>query len=101
MEEAGARPLLLVTGTPEDVPAGLNPYFADYKTLITLNRSNGGISYFDKGELIAKWGRRDFPKDIKSSLADDPVDLATHLSVRKSIQVQGFCLYLGAILILL
>ncbi|MBR1569278.1 MAG: DoxX family protein [Bacteroidales bacterium] len=101
VEEAGARPLLLVTGTPEDVPAGLNPYFADYKTLITLNRSNGGISYFDKGELIAKWGRRDFPKDIKSSLADDPVDLATHLSVRKSIQVQGFCLYLGAILILL
>jgi uncharacterized membrane protein YphA (DoxX/SURF4 family) len=103
-ETGAARPLLLVSGiTPEEggIPAGLEPFYADYKTLITLNRSNGGASYLDKGELIGKWGKRDFPKNISESLAADPVDLATSLSVKKRIQAQGFCLYLGAVLILL
>lgn len=29
---------------------------ADRKTLMTLNRSNGGITYFDAGTIIGKWG---------------------------------------------
>jgi uncharacterized membrane protein YphA (DoxX/SURF4 family) len=106
VQEAGARPLLLITSTPEaaaalPLPAGVTPYFADYKTLITLNRDNGGVSYFVDGELIAKWGVRDFPKDIQTKLEADPVDLSTHESTKKRIQSQGFCLYLGAVLILL
>ena len=81
----------------QDLPV----YFADYKTLITMNRDNGGATYFDRGELVAKWGVRDFPKDLVEDLAADPVDLSTHVSVKKRIQAQGFCLILGAVLILL
>jgi len=101
--QAGARPLLLVTGTPDQVPAGLEDvYFADYKTLIAMNRDNGGASYFDSGELVAKWGIRDFPKeDLTAEFLADPVDLTTHHTAKKRIQAQGFCLYLGAILIFL
>jgi len=76
-------------------------YLADYKTLITLNRSNGGASYFDEGELIAKWGRRQFPADIHAVLAADPVDVSTRQSVKNRIQAQAFCVILGAVLILL
>ena len=102
VQATGARPLLLATATPEEMAAqGLPAYFADYKTLITLNRDNGGTTYFDKGELIAKWGVRDFPGNLAEDLTADPVDLSTRVSVKRRIQAQGFCLILGAVLILL
>ena len=100
--EAGARPLLIVTSLPGELPLqGLQAYMADYKTLITLNRDNGGATYFEDGELIAKWGVRDFPKHPAEDLKADTVDLSTHISAKKRIQAQGFCLFLGAVLILL
>ena len=100
--EAGARPLLIVTSLPEETALqGLQAYIADYKTLITMNRDNGGATYFENGELIAKWGVRDFPKNPSEDLRADTVDLSTHISAKKRIQAQGFCLFLGAVLILL
>ena len=106
VEQAGGRPLLLMASTPQaaaqlPLPAGLTPYFADYKTLITLNRSNGGASYFDDGELIAKWTARAFPEDPSADLAADPVELSTRNILGRRIKAQGFCLYLVAALILL
>ncbi|MBP5373318.1 MAG: hypothetical protein J6Y31_00180 [Bacteroidales bacterium] len=104
--KAGGRPLLLVSGTPEsldavNVPIELEAFYSDYKTLITLNRSNGGASYFADGELIGKWAARDFPKDIAGQLAANPVDLSNHLSSTSRIKAQGFVLYLLAILLLI
>ena len=99
VQEAGATPLLLATSMPEGME--LPAYIADYKTLITLNRDNGGATYFNEGELIAKWGVRDFPKNLAEDLSADPVDLATRVAVKKRIQAQGFCLILCAVLILL
>lgn len=102
VQAAGVRPLLLVMATPEEMAAqDLPMYFADYKTLITMNRDNGGATYLDKGEVIAKWGVRDFPRHVGEDLAADPVDLSTRVSVKRRIQAQGFCLILGAMLILL
>ncbi len=106
IEAAGARPLLLVASSTEEVdsfgiPIDLMVYYADYKTLITLNRSNGGGSYFCEGELIDKWASRGFPKDLAAELAADPVDLSTNRIIRRRIQAQGFCLYLAAVLMLL
>lgn len=106
IEEAGAQPLLLVASSTEEVdafgiPIDLTVYYADYKTLITLNRSNGGGSYFCEGELIDKWASRGFPKELSQELAADPVDLSTNRIIRRRIQAQGFCLYLAAVLMLL
>ncbi len=103
VQRSGARPLLLLTALPSEEAAleGLPAYFADYRTLISLNRDNGGATYFYEGELVAKWGVRDFPKHLSDVLADDPVDLSTHVAARKRILAQGFCVYLGAVLILL
>ena len=72
---AGFQPLLLVAMAPGtlELPQGLetshkitlgaSAYSADYKTLISLNRSNGGATYFNDGNLIEKWGRRNLPSD--------------------------------------
>lgn len=105
-EEAGARPLLLVASYPEEVdgfgiPIDLEVFYADYKTLITLNRSNGGGAFFSDGELINKWPSGDFPKHLQADIEDDPVRLSTHYIVKRRIRVQGFCVYLAALLILL
>ena len=61
----GFTPLFLVAASPEsikEIKTGDIPvYTCDYKTLITLNRSNGGATYFSDGELICKWAFRSFP----------------------------------------
>ena len=97
-----ALPLLLVSGTEEQIclPPDIQPYFADYKTLITLNRSNGGGSYFYDGELIHKWGVRQFPDDLVEDIANDPDALSTRHVTRRRVSAQGFCVALAAILIL-
>lgn len=102
----GARPLLLVASYPEEmdrfgIPADMEVLYADYKTLITLNRSNGGGSFFNNGELVNKWSSSDFPQDLAADVADDPVRLSTHYIVRRRIKVQGFGVYMAALLILL
>ena len=78
VSEAGGTPLLLVASYPLEIdrfniPIDLTVYYADYKTLVTLNRSNGGASYFSEGELIEKWGQKDFPQDMEWPFAADPV----------------------------
>ena len=95
-------PLVLVAGAREDLPLApdIQPYSCDYKTLITLNRSNGGGTYFYYGELIHKWSARHFPSDLAKDVADDPIALSTRHITRRRITAQGFCVALAAILIL-
>ena len=99
-QAAGATPLILsVPG--DDVPQGA--YMADYKTLITLNRANGGATYFNEGELISKWSPRDVPgtDDLQDLLDREPVSVSTDFIVSRRIKAQGFTVYLLALLLLL
>ena len=100
--EAGGMPLVLVSAVPaqEGLPKDLPLYFADYKTLITLNRSNGGGTYFCEGELVNKWDVRHVPEALEADFAADPVDLSTRYIVKRRLRTQGFCVYLAAILLL-
>lgn len=97
---AGATPLILsVPG--EDAPQGV--YYADFKPLITLNRANGGATYFNDGELISKWSPRDVPEgeELSRVLDREPVGMSTDFIVGRRIKAQGFALYLLALLLLL
>ena len=98
-----AVPMILVAGRPEQVrlPQDIQPYFADYKTLITLNRSNGGGSYFYDGELMHKWGVRQFPDNLLADIDGDPDALSTRHVTRRRVTAQGFCVVMLAILMLL
>ena len=98
-----ARPLLLVSATKEELPVlppDVEPYFSDYKTLITLNRSNGGGTYFHEGELVNKWDAAHFPENLGEDFSADPVDLSTRYIVKRRLYMQGFCVYLAALLLL-
>ena len=96
----GATPLILtIPGetVPEDV------YYADYKPLITLNRANGGATYFNDGELIAKWSPRDVPggENLRNWLDRESVAASIDFITGRRIRAQGFTVYLLALLLLL
>ena len=96
----GATPLILSVPGENVLP---NACFADYKPLITLNRANGGATYFNDGELISKWSPRDYPEreDLQVLLDREPVGASIDFIVGRRIRAQGFTVYLLALLLLL
>lgn len=47
--------------------------YSDYKTVLSFNRSNGGLTYVSGGEVITKWASGDYPfESIRKSLSRDP-----------------------------
>ena len=112
---AGFTPLLLVASTPERfvLPDGIpgdarqpllfSAYFSDYKTLISMNRSNGGATYFHNGTLVAKWSRRGLPETRQlEELADlHPTETELETTARSRQYFWGFYLTSFAMLFLL
>ena len=70
---AGFSPILLTSGVETH---GLESYNCDYKTLITLNRSNGGATYLEDGYIIRKWAERTLPapEELAMISDEDPTD---------------------------
>ena len=105
--ETGVTPILLVSApTPRAAEAGIPEdivFISDYKTLITMNRSNGGVTYFSDGYLISKWASRNIPDE--DSLADifngDDTETIIEKDTKGSLTFQGFMLYVFAIMLLL
>ena len=100
-EEAGFKPILL-TSAPVDADID-NSYIADYKTLITLNRSNGGATHFCKGYLISKWPANGYPdsEDLIRIHSEDITEGIIGKETQESLTFQAFLLYIFAILLLL
>lgn len=112
----GFRTLILVSSTPDEfdkVMSGLpsdivkviadHICYSDYKTLITLNRSNGGVTFFSDGYLIRKWARRTAPDQGK--LHDVATTAETEIlighSSQGSLTFQAFLLYVFAVMLLM
>lgn len=104
--ENGYTALLLLSARSEEVfNDDLLPYcyFADRKTLMTLNRSNGGASYLSDGQVIAKWPVHKLPKEetLIEYLASDSVDTFMEQTNASNLKMQGFLLYVFAVMLLL
>ena len=112
----GFKPLVLVAGTPEQMDKALESvdteaastikehlFYSDYKTLITLNRANMGVTYFSDGYLIRKWARRNMPDKvaIKETATGDDTETIIGQSTSGSLTFQGFLLYVFAVMLLL
>ena len=111
----GFQPLLLVAmspgalqlpeglGTPDRIALGACSYSSDYKTLLSLNRSNGGATYFNNGNLIEKWARRNLPSDsdLSKLMKKDSTDAMLSASSKGRLSFQAFFLYTLAIMFLI
>ena len=115
-EKAGFTSLLLVSSTPEEfeeMASGLDPqiaetlrkhiYFSDYKTLISMNRSNGGATFFCDGYLIRKYARRALPDtgELSKLFQSDETEELISRSTSGDLTFQGFLLYVFAVMLLL
>ena len=100
-EAAGFRTLILTADKGEG--SHENTYKSDYKTLITLNRSNGGVTYISDGYIIRKWAGRAAPdKEELLSLQAEPVtETMIGHSSQSSLTFQAFLLYVFAVMLLL
>ena len=106
---AGFRPLLLVASTPSafaaTAPESLvsRAYFADRRDLLTLNRSNGGMTLLSDAQIVVKWPAR-ARKDLSGYAVSDAAR-ATELMMEKEaaskMKMQGFLLYVFAVMLLL
>jgi len=72
---------------------------ADRKSLMTLNRSNGGGVYFNDGVIVAKWANSELPDvDLESVLNEDPDVLILRYRIRE--QLYASILIAGTLLLL-
>lgn len=111
----GFTPLLLVASSPErfDLPDGIpgdarqpllfSARFSDYKTLVSLNRSNGGATFFHDGTLVSKWSLRRLPdgRKLEKLAATHPTETELDASARSRQRFWGFYLAAFALLLLL
>lgn len=101
-EETGFRTLLLVSEIPAS-DIGVPMYSCDFKTLIAMNRSNGGATYFSDGYLLRKWARRDLPdlEKLMITYEEDETEAVIYHKTKGSLGFQGFLLYVFAVMLLL
>ena len=103
-EEKGFTALLLCAqedGIPEKMKDFA--YISDYKTLISMNRSNGGVTYFNDGVLIRKWARicAPDPDELEEIMITDSTEVSIARESKGSLVFQGFLLYVFAVMLLL
>lgn len=103
-EAAGFKTLLLCAETA-DIPEQLKAkaFISDYKTLISMNRSNAGVTYFHNGQLIRKWASANIPsaEELQRIAESDATEVFIEHESKGSLVFQGFLLYVFAIMLLL
>ena len=86
----------------EPLPA-LDAFQSDFKKIITFNRSNGGATYLEDGEIICKWpaGRLPDSDELSKVASRNPMEQLVSRSSRRRIAFQGVVLYSLALLLIL
>ena len=116
--EAGFTPLLLTASDPasfssliasgkytqaESMTLLTSVYYSDYKTLISLNRSNGGAVYFNDGNIISKWAARSLPSNRKLGklIRKDRVEVMLDADGKGKLLFEAFMLYTFTLMLIL
>lgn len=100
---AGATPIIL--STDRNVPEYLSEhsYVSDYKSLITLNRSNGGLTLLDNGLIVKKYELSRYPSEEETEriVSSDGIEQAISTISSSRLKAHGFILYLIVAIIFL
>lgn len=102
LRDAEAAGFTAVAVAREPLPA-LDAFQSDYKKIITFNRSNGGATYLEDGEIICKWpaGRLPDSDELSKVASRNPMEQLVSRSSRRRIAFQGVVLYSLALLLIL
>lgn len=102
LRDAEAAGFTAVAVAREPLPA-LDAFQSDFKKIITFNRSNGGATYLEDGEIICKWpaGRLPDSDELSKVASRNPMEQLVSRSSRRRIAFQGVVLYSLALLLIL
>ncbi len=102
LSDAEAAGFTTIAVAREPIP-GIETFTSDYKKIITFNRSNGGATYLDDGEIICKWPSRRLPdtEELTMAATRNPLEQLVERSSRRRIAFQGIVLYSLAVLLIL
>ena len=65
---------------------GYEILYADYKAVISFNRSSGGLTYVNSGIIIEKWARGNYPVDsLDDILSEDPEIVMVKAQIREQL----------------
>lgn len=101
----GMEKILYDNGTDQQSAMTImsSTYFGDYKTLITVNRSNGGATWFRDGQVMTKYANLKLParETLEDMISSEPIEKM--LSTRNSgrLLLQGYFLYTFAVMLLI
>ena len=105
---AGLQPLILAAAAPEDIASGglfpsENVRYADRRTLMTLNRSNGGVTYLVDGQVVSKWPAKDLPDGgtLEWLASTDSMEVQMEQTSKPRMKMQAFLLYVFAVMLLI
>ena len=98
----GFTPLVVASAQPSDHIAD-NLYTGDRKSLMTMNRSNGGATYIYDGQIIRKWPVRSLPsgEELAGLAGQDPTEAMLAGNSAPRLKLQAFLLYVFAVMLLL
>ena len=108
--DAGFTPMVLAASTPEMMRELVSShevldatFYADRKKLLTLNRSNGGAAFLQDGLIVTKWHRNALPdhKKLEDFAAEDVTESLLSENNRDRVKLQGFLLYVFAVMLLM
>ena len=96
---------MLMMPDTDSCPPEMNEflYFSDIRTLQTLNRSNGGVTYLYDGLIVSKWASGRLPDDdtFAATVNADPYDIVFPEVSARRIVFQAGILAAFALLLLL
>lgn len=95
--KAGLKPVVIVSGK-EGLPEQLNfpVYLADRKSILSLNRSNGGASLICSGQISQKWSAAEFSatsgEELEELLLMDPSEMVLQQAIDGRRYLEAFIL---------
>lgn len=97
LQQHNLKLYIISANTVEETQALFEPYmgldgesfeilYADYKMVISLNRSSGGLTYVNSGIIIEKWARGNYPFDtLGKILEEDPEIITVQAQIREQL----------------
>ena len=81
---------------------GMDTYYADYRKVITMNRSNAGVSFIHDGYIIGKTSFHNYPsfEQMEELHETDAVEAFINSATHRSVALQAFALVFLAVIIL-
>ena len=99
LDNLGIHTMMVVSAS--ETEAGT--YTSDRRTLMTVNRSNGGATLFSDGLIVAKWPVTRLPSaaHVSELVSSEATEAMIKEVAPKRLKLQGFLLYVFAVLLLL